>query len=335
MGEILNRNQKPRRKNKGWIILLVILLAAALALGVAFWTLSQRQSTDGSSNSSGSLSQQEQQEPVTIAKNLPTAFIDRNTASPYIALGDMDGNVHYSKNPNKKCYPASLTKLMTAIVAVENAPADATFTIGNEIYMIDPQSSRAYLTVGSRFSLDQLLAAMLLPSGNDAAYATAVGVGRLIAGDQSMSNQAALDTFCKKMNETASRLGCQGTQFKNPDGIHESGHYTTASDMLKIAVFALKQEPIARTVGQRQVKTTLLTGQPVTWTSTNRLLQVDTIYTYDGAIGLKTGTTDQAGYCLAAAATRDGETSIAIVMGASVESGRWDDARGLLDISFQ
>ena len=92
---------------------------------------------------------------------------------------------------------------------------------------------------------------------------------------------------------------------------------------------------VAETVKMEKSNTRLLSGQSVNWRNSNRLLQTGNAYAYEGATGLKTGTTDEAGYCLAASATRDGRTSVVIVMGANSENGRWDDSRGLLDISFQ
>jgi D-alanyl-D-alanine carboxypeptidase (penicillin-binding protein 5/6) len=267
---------------------------------------------------------------------LPKSFIDRNTASPYVILGNVtDGRILYTKNAEAKCYPASLTKLMTAVVAVENMPSDAIFTVGNEVYMIDPQSSRAYLAVGTRLTLENLLQAMLLPSGNDAAYVLGVQVGRAIAGDENLDSQAAVAVFAKKMNEKAAALGCVGTHFVNPDGIHDNNHYTTAADMLKIAACALQNEMISRVVATPAVNTTLLSGHAVSWRNSNRLVQENNAYSYAGATGLKTGSTDEAGYCLAASASRDGKTCVAVVMGSKTESGRWEDASGLLDISFQ
>ena len=125
------------------------------------------------------------------------------------------------------------------------------------------------------------------------------------------------------------------TDFANPDGIHQADHYTTAADMLKIAACALQNDTIATVVATPIVNTTLLSGQTVTWKNSNRLIQENNAFSYAGATGLKTGSTTEAGYCLAASATREGKTCIAIVMGSKVESGRWEDASGLLDISFQ
>ncbi len=321
--------RKPKKKN-GVLILLVCLLAAALAVGAVLWGLSEHIDQPGSQGEVSSTT------PTTTRRTLPKSFIDNNTFSPYVLLYDAtQGQVLYEKQADAKCYPASLTKLVTALVAVENTPADTVFTVGDEVYMIDPASSRAYLTVGTRMTLEQLLQALLLPSGNDAAYVAAVQVGRIIANDADMDNKAAVSAFCKKMNEKATALGCTGTQFANPDGIHQENHYTTTRDMLKISLAVLQQPTIAEIVAQPQANTTLLSGQGVSWQNSNRLLHPEDAFTYEGATGLKTGSTDEAGYCLAASATRNGRSCVAIVMGAQTENGRWEDARGLLDISFQ
>ena len=330
MGQALHRGYRPQsNKKKGTIAIVATVLAVALAVGIVAITLGRHAGGDTSSTPTSETA-------PTAGKTLPKSFIDRNTASPYVILSDVtSGRVLYSKNADAKCYPASLTKLMTAIVAVENAQPDAIFTIGDEIYMIDPQSSRAYLTVGTRLTLENLLQALLLPSGNDAAYAIAVQVGRLIEGDDALDKNAAVTAFCKKMNEKAAALGCTGTHFSNPDGIDADDHYTTAADMLKIAACALQNDTVAAVVASPSVTTTLLSGQTVNWKNSNRLIQENNAYSYAGATGLKTGSTDKAGYCLAASAQREGKTCIAIVMGAKTESGRWEDASGLLDISFQ
>lgn len=331
MGQALHRGHRSRsNKKKTVIAIAATVLALALAVGVVAFTLGRQGGNGPASSSAGDTT------PTTTAKTLPKSFIDRNTASPYVILGDVtNSRVLYAKNADAKCYPASLTKLMTAIVAMENAPIDTIITVGDEIYMIDPQSSRAYLTVGTRLTMENLLQALLLPSGNDAAYCIAVQVGRLIEGNDALDKTAALAAFCKKMNEKATALGCTGTHFANPDGIDDPNHYTTAADMLKIATCALSNETIAAVVATPSVNTTLLSGQTVNWKNSNRLIQENGAYSYSGATGLKTGSTDAAGYCLAASAQREGKTCIAIVMGAKYESGRWEDASGLLDISFR
>lgn len=327
MGETVHHPRNQRKRKPLWLIPVAVIAAIAV-VGVSVTLAARSPAGSGSALSSGG--------PVPVARMLPKSFIDRNTSSPYVILGDItNGRVLYSKNADERCYPASTTKLVTALVAVEYAAADTEFTVGNEIYMIDSDSSRAYLTVGTRLTLENLLQATLLPSGNDAAYVLAANVGRMISGNAQQDNAAAIQTFCGKMNEKAQQLGCTGTHFCNPDGVHSPDHYTTAADMLKIATAVLGQELIARTVSQPEVTVTLLSGQTVTWKNSNRLVRQNNAFSFAGATGMKTGSTDEAGYCLVASATRDGNTSVAVVMGAKEENGRWEDASGLLDISFQ
>ncbi len=330
MGQPLRRGKRIYKKhNKVGLVIAVTAIVAVLVVGVVLISLSG--SGDDTPPSSGMM-----ETTPTTGKTLPKSFIDRNTASPYVILADVtNGKTLYAKNADQKCYPASMTKLLTAIVAAEAMPADTACTVGDEIYLIDPQSSRAYLTVGTRLTTKNLLQALLLPSGNDAAYAIAVATGRHIAGDDTLDKYAALKLFMEQMNKKAAALGCTNTHFSNPDGIHAADHYTTAADMLKIAACALQNELIAEVVSTPTVNTVLLSGQSVTWKNSNRLVQENNAYSYAGATGLKTGSTDEAGYCLAASATREGKSCIAIVMGAEEESGRWEDASGLLDISFQ
>ena len=330
MGQTLRRNRKPKRRRMVWLLLSAVLLAFAVALATLLFALLSH--GDGSSDipaTSDTVS-------TSPRKTLPKDFIDRNTSSSHVILSNVTkGEILYAKAETEKAYPASLTKLMTAIVAVENCPADTALTVGDEIRLVDKESSLAYLTVGSRLTLNQLFKALLLPSGNDAAYAIAAQVGRKIAGNDRLDSRSAIRLFVDKMNEKAVALGCTGTHFANPDGIHDPNHYTTAADMLKIATCALEKPEIAGVVSLAQTTETFLSGQTVTWKNSNKLVRQDNAFAYDGATGMKTGSTSEAGYCLIASALRDGQTSVAVVMGSQIESGRWEDASGLLDISFQ
>ena len=324
--------QIDRRRRKKWrivpIVLATVLVAFTLAGGTVYLATHGRDVAPGSSADVSVV-------PTQPKRTLPRSFIDRNTASKYVLLRNVtDGVDLYAKAADERCYPASLTKLMTALVAAEHAEADAEVTIGREVYLIDPESSRAYLSPGTRLTLEQLFQALLLPSGNDAAYSVAAYAGRRIAGDATLSEEAAIARFVTEMNAKAKELGCTGTHFINPDGIHDPQHYTTAADMMKIAERALATDLIARTVALPSVKTTFLSGQSVSWKNTNKLIRENSAYTYQGATGMKTGTTSEAGQCLIASAVRDGKTTIVVLMGAKEDSGRWEDASGLLDISF-
>ncbi len=322
--------KKKKRKSTAAVVILVCLLVAGIAGGILYKFLW--------APAAESPETPEDSAPTTTTaprQTLPKEFIDRNTFSGRVILYDVTtGETLYSKQPAEKCAPASLTKLMTALVAVKHTPKDYVFTVGDELSLVLPGSSVADLWSGNQLNLTQMLQALLMKSGNDAAYVTAVQVGRIIAGDENLDKSAAVKAFCKEMNAMAKKLGCKNTNFENPDGYHADKHLTTAEDMLKICIASLEDPVIAPVLATDEVNVTLGARQ-VTWKNSNLLLDEESRYYYEGATGLKTGTTDEAGYCLAASATKNGHTTIAVVLGANDENGRWEDARGLLDLSFQ
>lgn len=321
------------------ILIPVIALVAAIAVvgGVLFFALRPKDTTSGSTEDNSAATTT-----TTVStRSLPKDFIDRNTFSPTVMLYDVTNQqVLYEKDADTQRAPASLTKLMTALVAVEHTPADYVFTVGSELSLVLPGSSKADLWQGNKLTLTQMLQGLLMKSGNDAAYVLAVQVGRIIENDPDLSDQKAVDVFCAEMNKKAKELGCQSTTFHNPDGFDKKGHMTTAADMMKICVAALADPTIAEVCATYHVDTTFVSGRQISWDNSNKLLDPDSSYYYEGATGLKTGTTDAAGNCLAASATRDGRTVIALVLGAEedyswVDERRWEDARGLLDLAFQ
>ena len=323
--------KKKKRKATVFVVILICLLVAGLVGGILFKSLWNPTISEDTDNP------QTIESTTTVARQtLPKAFIDRNTFSGRVVLYDVTaGEMLYSKDAAEKCAPASLTKLMTALVAIKHTPEDYVFTVGNELSLVLPGSSVANLWSGNQLNLTQMLQGLLMKSGNDAAYVLAVHVGRLIEGDENLSNTAAVKAFCKEMNAMAKELGCKNTNFVNPDGYHADKHLTTAEDMLKICIASLEDPIISAVVATDKVDTTLVSGRQISWKNSNLLLDKNSRYYYKWATGLKTGTTDEAGYCLAASATKDGRTTIAVVLGAGEENGRWDDARGLLELSFQ
>lgn len=325
------------------VVIPIIALVAAVAVvtGVLFFALRPENNPEKKPEETGSSTTATTTVTTTATRSLPKDFIDRNTFSPSVVLYDATNQqVLYQKDADSRRAPASLTKLMTALVAVEHTPADYVFTVGDELNLVLPGSSVANLWMGNKLTLAQVLQGLLMKSGNDAAYVIAVHVGRLIENNPNLSNQKAVDAFCDEMNRKAKELGCTNTSFKNPDGFDKSGHLTTATDMMKICVAALEDPVIAEVCKTHHVDTTLVSGREVSWDNSNKLLDPDSTYYYEGANGLKTGTTDAAGNCLAASATRDGRTVIALVLGAEepynwIDERRWEDARGLLDLAFQ
>ena len=345
---IFDQRRKRLRNRRIIIVSVAILLVACLVLGLIFLLgggdKDQSQQAAPSTTvatsrptiiSGGDVIDIPEDEPPTMepVRELPTDFIDRHTQAPRIILYDISAQTMlYSKNGDDPCAPASLTKLMTAIVALENASTDELLTAGDELYLLDPESSRAGIYIGHKMTLKQALQGLLLKSGNDAAYMIAAQIGHKM--DESLTGQAAIDLFCRKMTEKAKELGCTNTTFLNPDGIDKKGHQTTANDLLKISLYALKHPLIAEIVATEKVTTTFASGQTKTWQNSNKLIQSDSKYTYDGTCGLKTGTTDAAGNCLISCATRDGRTVLCILLGAKTDAIRYEESIELLNLGF-
>lgn len=240
----------------------------------------------------------------------------------------------FSKNALDEIQPASTAKLLTAIVAVELSSKKEKFTVGSEINLIAPDSSRAYLVQGQVLSLEQILDALLLPSGNDAAYVIAANLGRKLAGDDSLKPKAAVKQFLKKMNETADEIGVVHSNFQSPDGYDAEGQYTTAYDMALIATKSLQYDEILATVKKAKTRDILLSGEDVTWYNSNKLVKEGSGYYYKYAIGLKTGSSGEAGRCLISAAKKADDVYISVVMDASYE-GRWQDSIDLLSYAIR
>lgn len=258
--------------------------------------------------------------------------IKRDITADYAALLDVEaGKILFNKGGlETKIYPASTTKLITALTALENCPSDTVFTAGDEVNLIGEGSSIAYIKRGHMLTLDMLIAAMLLPSGNDAAYVVAAGVGRILANDDDMSARAAVDRFCEEMNAFAQKNGMTGSHFTCPDGYHDDDHYTTLHDMLIVGSLAVQNETILKYTSTVSLDVTYASGEINSWSNTNALINPASPYYYSLAIGLKTGTTSEAGKCLISAAQKDGRTLIACVFHASDDNSRFGDSLALL-----
>ena len=258
--------------------------------------------------------------------------INRTIHGKYVSLLDVDSNtVLFEKGGfDSKIYPASTTKLITALVALENCSLDEIFTAGDELDLVQPHSSLAYILKGMKLDVDTLIAAMLLPSGNDAAYVIAAGTGKIIAKDKNISDTKAVEIFVREMNAFAKRNGMTGSSFTCPDGFHDENHYTTMRDMMTVAKLAIKDETIMKYAGTFSDKFYYASGESMTWTNTNSLIDPYSDLYYEYATGLKTGTTDEAGACIVAVATLNGKTVIACVYAAEKSNDRFSDAKILL-----
>ncbi|MCM1522877.1 MAG: hypothetical protein NC120_00305 [Ruminococcus sp.] len=266
-------------------------------------------------------------------ENYPIEMIIR---TPYCVMYDVqEKRVLYAKNSQEKAFPASTTKILTAAVMMENTQNDTIFTAGNEQELVQPGSSLAYVNAGSSLDRDMMLDALMLPSGNDASYCAAAVTGRLIAGDENLTAENAVKTFVDKMNEKASEIGCKNTHFTCPDGFHNDDHYTTAMDLLRITLYSENFPEIAASGNKSSRELEFLTGEKISWTNSNKLIQPDSgdIY-YPYATGLKTGMTDYSGHCVVATAERFGHELIIVCLGSESAAVRWNETIALFDAGF-
>lgn len=231
----------------------------------------------------------------------------------------------YSYNATSAAYPASMTKLMTALVASKYVPMDYVITVGSEIYLTESNSSLSYIKPGYRMTMKDLITSLLLPSGCDSAYCIAVQTAKYLYG-YNLSNRTALNKFVNLMNQTANELGCVNTHFVNPSGFPYSDHYTCARDMSLIAKQVYWNRTLRLIASWYRKTITIESGQTLTYDNSNKLLWQGSGYYYDYAMGMKTGTTSEAGCCLTAAAEKDGRALLVIIMGADWNRDRYNCA---------
>ena len=263
---------------------------------------------------------------VSYAATDPPSLI----AESAVLIDAKTGEVLYDKNMNVQHYPASTTKVITALLALENLDLSQTVTIDAETPFTE--GSRIYLLEGEQLTVEQLMYGLLLESANDAA----VALGKEIAG--------SVPAFADMMNEKAKELGAKNTHFVNPNGLHDDAHVTTAYDLAMIAKEAMKNEKFRELVLTYRYVIPQTNKQDIRYLyNTNRLIydrktKVPVNGTmraakYDGAVGIKTGYTSHAGGCLIAGAKRGGTELISVVM-KSTDTGRFGDSIALLDYGF-
>lgn len=233
------------------------------------------------------------------------------SAKSAVLINAEDNSVIYSRNCNERLPMASTTKIMTALVALENCPLDTVITVDER--SVGVEGSSVYLKKGEKLTLENLLYALLLQSANDAATAIAVKVGGSVEG------------FADMMNKKAAELGLCDTHFSNPHGLDDENHYTTALELAKIAAAALKNPQFKKIVSTYKAEIPNEGCQRIL-VNHNRLLRE-----YDGCIGVKTGFTRRCGRCLVSAASRDGLTLIAVTLSAPDD---WNDHKKMLDYGF-
>ncbi|TCL71604.1 D-alanyl-D-alanine carboxypeptidase (penicillin-binding protein 5/6) [Hydrogenispora ethanolica] len=236
----------------------------------------------------------------------------RVRAGAAIIIEAKTGAILFAKNAEQRRAPASTTKMMTAIVALEKGNLNRTVTISRRAAAV-PGSSIP-IRAGERVLLKELLKGMMLESGNNGSVAVAEGVA------------GGVDPFIELMNRKAKEIGALQTNFRNPHGLRAPSHYTTALDLALIARYGLANPKFAALVSRKTATLQKLGGKDEKLWNTNRLL-----WSFQGADGVKTGTTNEAGYCLVASATREGQRYIAVVLNSG---DRWGDCARMLEYAF-
>ncbi|MEU9009340.1 serine hydrolase [Streptomyces sp. NPDC048479] len=247
-------------------------------------------------------------------------------------LDQATGKAVYGKANDIRRQMASTTKVTTAIVVLTTPGVDlnrkVTIKQAYRDYVVREGASTADLKTGDKVTVRQLLSALMLPSGCDAAYALAdtFGTGTTTA--------ARTKSFIGKMNAKATQLGLKNTKYDSFDGISSAGsNYTTPADLAKMARHAFSSATLRDVVKATQYKTTATTStggtRTYTWYNTNKLLG-----SYSGAVGVKTGSGSAAGYCLVFAATRGTQTYVGVLLGEADPNVRFTDAGKLLDFGF-
>lgn len=235
------------------------------------------------------------------------------TADAWMLIDDSTGCIISEKNADELRHMASITKMMTCLLALENGQMGDTIEITEDVYVA--KDSRVKL--GDKYEMRHLIDEMMLISDNDAAYALAKHIG----GDTLR--------FCDMMNEKAEYLGMTHTHFANPNGVPNPNNYSTASDLIRLSRYCMRDSLFAAIVGTVEKDVPLLDGRHMPCRNTNALLK-----TYEGCMGIKTGFTRQAGNCLASAASRDGVTLYLVLLNSRSMSTRFTESALLLDYGF-
>lgn len=284
-------------------------------------------------------------QPISFVYAEPEDYInidDINCEAIYM-VEQNSGKVLINKNSTERLYPASITKVMTALLAIENFDMNESITIGREINLKSLDASGAGLVAGETMNMSDLLRALLIPSGNDAAYSVAVQVARKVADDPEMRTQDAIDNFSELMTKRAKELGAKDTNFVNPHGYHDDNHYSTAYDLYLIVTEAMKHDIFNEIVGTQYYSTKNSDkdagkdGKKVehSWVNRNLMLGKNSGYYFKEATGVKTGFTSKAGYCLISSAENEDLSLILVTLNFPTEKERWEQSVKLLDYTLK
>lgn len=283
--------------------ILITVCILATATSITSWGL-EKEITETASSNTKEIVEEEAEEAEPQINSRIALIYDRTS-----------GKIMYEKNGNKQTPMASTTKIMTAIVVLENANLKDVVTIDSKAAGMG--GSRLGLKKNDKITVNDLLYGLMLRSGNDAAVALANYVGGSIEG------------FAEMMNAKAKEMGLTNSHFVVPHGLDNEGHYTTAYELAKMADYALQIEKFKEIVSTYSATITI-NGYPKAINNTNKLLG-----SVAGVYGVKTGFTNGAGRCLVAACERDNLDIITVIIGADTNNQRTEDSKELIEYAYK
>ncbi|KAF5051088.1 D-alanyl-D-alanine carboxypeptidase [anaerobic digester metagenome] len=325
---------------------IALLLAITLCLGTTSCGKKEEPKSENPENKVQNVESTEKAEaPETQA--LQTAFMQANnaptiTAGTAILIEQSTGTILFDKNSKDKMYPASMTKMVTALVVMDYFKPEELITVGTEINEVSLDSSKAGHVNGETLTVKNLIRGLIIPSGNDSANVLASAVAKRVKNNQNLSFAECQDIFAGLMNDKAKALGAVNTHFTNAHGYHNENHYSCAYDMALFGRAYLENSTLAEIANEKSfsgngadnmfAQNNEKKTQDYSWKSHN-LLITSNEYNYSYASGIKTGFTNEAGDCVSAAAMKDGVTLIAIIFN-SPDPARWLDAKNLFEYGF-
>lgn len=320
---------KKTHAHKSTASAVVCALLVALLIGVTWYVATSQRSLSLLSRPAAQLHSE------SDAGYIPTSAepLELELLAPQAFVYDCQANeIVYRCGGDRVVYPASTTKLLTALCALEHLSPDELITPGEELSLVESGSSLAYIKSHHTLSVEMLVEGMLLPSGNDAAYALAAAAGHRI--DPAVTGEEAVAVFIKEMADYAARIGLVGTRFTSPDGLAGEEHYSTLEDILLVSRLAMQNEVIARYAALSEDDVIYASGHTNHWVNTNELLRPESPYYHAAVTGLKTGSLDR-NYCLIFTATLDGRDYIVGLFGEWEKADRYTDAHVILDALAQ
>ncbi len=319
------------------IVLLMVIVMLLTSCGKTETVIKSTETSEASVNIETTVKPPEAEVITELTEAVETSVSSKEEAKPKIPINFKSallycvetGEILYEYNINTRVAPASIQKLLTAVVAFENAASSTIFEVGSELELLNAHSSLCLISKGQKLSLYDLVTGLLLASGNDAAYTIAVNVARKATPNRVITDLEAVDIFCEMMNDCANKIGMRNSNFTNPDGWDDENNYSTCYDLMLLTRYAISVPEIREIVALQQKYVVFASGQNITWKNSNKLLDVNSEHYISSATGVKTGSTEAAMNCLSATFEINRNIYIAIILGCDSDDERYVAAQNL------